>query len=130
MNIFVTDPDPTLSAQHLPDKHVVKMPLETCQMLSIVCCRVGSWLRQIATPKRVDITRLRRVHFVITLVQYGQMIHYRMRGSYLHMVLHCEEYTYRYGRVHSCEETLLEATKILPETPLPFRPTSFVFAGH
>ena len=37
MNIFVTDPSPTTSARHLPDKHVVKMPLETCQMLSIVC---------------------------------------------------------------------------------------------
>ena len=37
MNIFVTDPSPTVSAQILPDKHVVKMPLETCQMLSIVC---------------------------------------------------------------------------------------------
>ena len=36
MNIFVTDPDPVASAQCLPDKHVVKMPLETCQMLSIV----------------------------------------------------------------------------------------------
>ena len=36
MNIFVTDPDPIASAQVLPDKHIVKMPLETCQMLSIV----------------------------------------------------------------------------------------------
>ena len=37
MNIFVTDPSPTVSAQVLPDKHVVKMPLESCQMLAIVC---------------------------------------------------------------------------------------------
>ena len=36
MNIFVTDPDPIASARVLPDKHIVKMPLETCQMLSIV----------------------------------------------------------------------------------------------
>ena len=39
MNIFVTDPSPTLSARVLPDKHIVKMPLETCQMLSIVCSK-------------------------------------------------------------------------------------------
>ena len=26
MNIFVTDPSPHMSAQVLPDKHVVKMP--------------------------------------------------------------------------------------------------------
>ena len=36
MNIFVTDPDPLKSARVLPDKHIVKMPLETCQMLAIV----------------------------------------------------------------------------------------------
>ena len=37
MNIFVTDPDPVKSAEVLPDKHIVKMPLESCQMLAIVC---------------------------------------------------------------------------------------------
>ena len=36
MNIFVTDPDPVKAAEVLPDKHVVKMPLETCQMLAVV----------------------------------------------------------------------------------------------
>ena len=36
MNIFVTDPDPIVSAEVLPDKHIVKMPLETCQMLAVV----------------------------------------------------------------------------------------------
>jgi hypothetical protein len=34
MNIFVTDPDPVISAQTLCDKHVVKMVLESAQMLS------------------------------------------------------------------------------------------------
>ena len=36
MNIFVTDSDPVVSAEVLPDKHIVKMPLETCQMLAVV----------------------------------------------------------------------------------------------
>ena len=36
MNIFVTDWDPDRAARVLTDNHVVKMPLETCQMLSIV----------------------------------------------------------------------------------------------
>ena len=36
MNIFVTDPDPVVSAEVLPDKHIVKMPLETRQMLAVV----------------------------------------------------------------------------------------------
>ena len=36
MNIFVTSPDPLRSAVVLPDKHVVKMPLETTQMISLL----------------------------------------------------------------------------------------------
>ena len=39
MNIFVTDPSAVKSAQVLPDKHIVKMPLETCQMLAIVASK-------------------------------------------------------------------------------------------
>ena len=39
MNIFVTSPDPVQCAQVLPDKHIVKMPLETSQMLSIVASK-------------------------------------------------------------------------------------------
>ena len=34
MNIFATSPDPTLSACTLADRHVVKMVIETAQMLS------------------------------------------------------------------------------------------------
>ena len=36
MNIFAVDPDPISAARQLPDRHVTKMILETCQMLSIV----------------------------------------------------------------------------------------------
>ena len=34
MNIFFLDPDPRLAAQYHCDKHVVKMVLETAQLLS------------------------------------------------------------------------------------------------
>lgn len=36
MNIFAVDHDPITAARSLPDRHVTKMILETCQMLSIV----------------------------------------------------------------------------------------------
>ena len=36
MNIFVLDKDPYVAAQMMCDKHVVKMILEGCQMLSTV----------------------------------------------------------------------------------------------
>ena len=54
MNIFVTDPDPWKSARVLPDKHIVKMPLETCQMLAIVCS--DKWGHGFGTLPRADGT--------------------------------------------------------------------------
>ena len=63
MNIFVTDPSPTVSAQVLPDKHVVKMPLETCQMLSIVCSEkwghgYGCLLYTSPSPRDLSTSRM------------------------------------------------------------------------
>lgn len=34
MNIFIVDPTPAVCAQYLDDKRVVKMVLETCQLLN------------------------------------------------------------------------------------------------
>ncbi len=36
MNIFVLDANPEIAAKMLCDKHIVKMPLETAQLLSNV----------------------------------------------------------------------------------------------
>ena len=36
MNIFVLDTDIDKCAEYHVDKHIVKMPLETCQMLAVV----------------------------------------------------------------------------------------------
>ena len=41
MNIFVLDESPIISAQMQCDKHIVKMPLETAQMLCSVLHRHG-----------------------------------------------------------------------------------------
>ena len=73
MNIFVTDSSPYKSAMVLPDKHIVKMPLETCQMLAIVCSdkwghNFGTLLEQMVLPML-----LRRVLFVIIPALNGQM---------------------------------------------------------
>ena len=71
MNIFVTDPDPVKSAQVLPDKHIVKMPLETCQMLAIVAS--PEWGYNFGTYQNLMAhhTRLVRVRFVVILVLSG-----------------------------------------------------------
>ena len=67
INIFYTDHDPDVAARDLPDKHVVKMPVEAVQMLvSAVCVMVFSlMLRQRpALSIEADTTT--------TLQQYGR----------------------------------------------------------
>ena len=73
MNIFVTDPDPVKSAEVLPDKHVVKMPLETCQMLAVVFSKwYYNWGNELLPKKDGTPYNTEREHFVDIHVQYGQ----------------------------------------------------------
>ena len=59
MNIFVTDHCPIQSARNLPDKHIVKMPLETCQMLSII---YSDWYYGVGKLYKSDGTPYRTAH--------------------------------------------------------------------
>lgn len=52
MNLFVLDRDPVAAARAQCDKHVVKMPLETAQMLCAVLTALG-----VRTPYRATHTR-------------------------------------------------------------------------
>ena len=112
MNIFVTDLCPIKSAQVLPDKHIVKMPLETCQMLSIVASTkwgrgFGDLPKLDGTPYKTDKGAFRNHPCTIWAQQ---------NWSWLirHGLALCDEYTYRYGKIHSCEKTILHAEKIFP----------------
>ena len=69
MNIFVTDPDPIKSAVVLPDKHIVKMPLETCQMSNIVCS--DKWGHGFGSLPKSDGTPNDKVPSVTTPIRSG-----------------------------------------------------------
>ena len=127
MNIFVTDPSPTVSAQCLPDKHVVKMPLETCQMLAIVCSDKwghgwGVLHKKDGTLYNTDKGAFR--NHPCTVWANESNVH--AWWLLAHGMALCEEYTYRYGKVHSCEKTILEAGSMIPFTM--DRPKSFTRA--
>ena len=110
MNIFVTDPSPTKSAQALPDKHIVKMPLETCQMLSIVCSDkwghgYGELHRTNGEAYKTEKGAFRNhpctkwaadsMYNTAWLIQHGcSLVH---------------EYWYRYGKIHACAKPLFKA---------------------
>ena len=129
MNIFVTDPDPVKSAEVLPDKHVVKMPLETCQMLAVVYSKwYFNWGNDLlpkkdGTPYNTEkgafrghpctIWAAQNIYNTAWLIQHGFGL--------------LQEYTHRYGKIHSCQSTIEHAAEIFPEQDS--EPTEFVFAG-
>ena len=127
MNIFVTDPSPYVSAQCLPDKHVVKMPLETCQMLSIVCSdKWGHGYGQIhkkdGTPYKTEKGAFR--NHPCTVWANESIVNTRWLVA--HGIGLCMEYKHRYDKIHSCEKTILEAGNMIPFTME--RPKSFARA--
>ena len=118
MNIFVTDPSPTLSARCLPDKHIVKMPLETCQMLSIVCSKkwghgYGELHRINGEPYKTEKGAFRNHPCTI----WANACLENTWWLLAHGLALCNEYSWRYGKIHSCEKTLEEATTIIPSAP-------------
>jgi hypothetical protein len=89
MNIFVLDYNPVTAAQMLCDKHVVKMALETAQILSTVCggpyrpTHVNHPCVKWAGDNRLQFNWLRR-----------------------HGLAICDEYTRRYGKVHKSQAVI------------------------
>ena len=129
MNIFVTDPSPYVSAQCLPDKHVVKMPLETCQMLSIVCSH--KWGHGYGELHRTDGEPYKTSKGAFSSHPCTIWANESLTNTWWllkHGLALCAEYTHRYGKVHSCQKTLEEAESIIPFS-VPTTPTSFAFAG-
>jgi len=116
MNIFVTSPCPKESAIVLPDRHVNKMSLETCQMLSIVASEkwgygYGTLPKIDGTPYKTDKGAFRNhpctrwaaetIDNAYWLIKWGMNL--------------CDEYTFRYNKTHSCYNTLLQAYYLFPK---------------
>ena len=126
MNIFAVNNDPYLSAYQLPDKHVVKMPLETCQMLSIVYSdwyhSIGQIFKSDGTPYKTEKGAFRNHPCTVWANESNAHAWWLLA----HGMALCEEYTHRFDKVHSCEKTVLEAGNMIPFTM--DRPSSFTRA--
>ena len=99
MNIFAPTPDPVLSARVLADRHVVKMPLETAQILSTILWRISP---ETATA----ISAYRPTHVNHPCVQWAGLNQFTFTWTLIHGLALCDEYTYRYDRVHKSEALL------------------------
>ncbi len=109
MNIFAVHPDPEMAAQMLPDKHVVKMPTETAQMLAAICGpaykNVGTILKKDGSPYRND------VKFIIghPCTKWAAQINSNLIWLVRHGIALCQEYNIRYEKHHSARHAILHA---------------------
>ena len=112
MNIFVTDADPIQSARNLPDKHIVKMPLETCQMLSII---YSDWYYGVGKLYKSDGVPYRTSHGAFRnhpCTQWAAANQYNLSWLIVHGIALCNEYTARYDKVHTCFDVIMQAAVI------------------
>jgi hypothetical protein len=95
MNIFAVDDDPQIAARSLCDKHVVKMLLESSQMLCTAHHLLGS--------ERHPGYWLKAAHWNHPCSAWAR----KTGGNYIWLAEHgmelCAEYSFRYGRIHKCE---------------------------
>lgn len=119
MNIFYIDEDPIQAAQWMVDKHVVKMILESAQLLS-TAHRILDGVETVdqspsGRKKKVWTLRDQRelVMYSATHVNHPSAVWCRTSvENYLWLVEHfaalLDEYTYRYGKQHKCASMLYE----------------------
>jgi len=116
MNIFVTDTCPIQSALNLPDKHIVKMPLETCQMLAIIYSDwyygIGELHKKDGTPYRTQHGAFRKHPCTI----WAAANQYNLAWLIAHGYALCAEYHSRYDKVHTCYSAICEAADIYDRT--------------
>jgi hypothetical protein len=137
MNIFILDTDPVIAAQLQCDKHIVKMPLESAQMLSTAHRILDGTVekRPSKSGKRLvnywrhplfDEVLYKNVHENHPCTTWTMTCADNYRWHYNHWIALCTEYRYRYGRDHlsiiKLREILYEAPKGIlgiPSTPFP-----------
>lgn len=114
MNIFVTNRSPSQSAIVLPDKHIVKMPLESCQMLSIVA---SEHYHNYGKLYKKDMTAYNTARGAFKNHPCTQWAAESIHNAYwllCHGLSLCSEYKYRFKKDHGCYSTLLHAHDIFP----------------
>lgn len=101
MNIFVLDSDPVLAAQSQHNKHVVKMILESAQLL--------------CGP--LENAPYKRTHFNHPCAIWTR----QTRSNYLWLIEHglalADEYTHRYGKIHASHAVIRHCASRVNEIP-------------
>jgi hypothetical protein len=108
VNIFFLDSDATTAAEWQCDRHVIKMILETAQLLSTAHRELDGdgWADEIGLYKRTHKNHPSAVWARASTAHY--------RWLYRHFCALCNEYRYRYGKEH---KTWSKIGTMLSESP-------------
>lgn len=115
MNIFFLDQNPQLAAQYQCDKHVVKMILESAQLL----CTAHRLRPLHEFPEKFyKATHINHPCSIWTRKCLANYVWLALHAKYL-----CKEYTYRYNKIHKSEEIIHWCLYYGPNIPYRFVPT-------
>lgn len=111
MNIFFTDSQPTAAAQSLPDKHIVKMPVEAVQMLVSACNRHG--IQPDVRTKAGGIHKGGYRSHPCTVWAGDTAANFRW--TLIWGMALCAEYQHRYGKTHFAQGQISKIITVFNE---------------
>ena len=127
MNIFVLHKDPKIAAELQCDKHVVKMIVESAQMLSTAHRMLDGYveMRPSKSGKRMvkywvhknnnlENVLYRAVHHGHPCTVWTMQTNANYEWHYKHFVSLCDEYQHRYNKVHATDTRLREVLRRAP----------------
>ena len=112
LNIFVVDKCPVLAAAALPDKYSGKMALETAQMISVI---YSKWYYDWGTIPKKDGTPYNTVKGAFKkhpCTIWSSLSYENLAWLIRHGYALCNEFERRYGKTHSCFNTIHVAENI------------------
>jgi hypothetical protein len=126
MNIFYVDSDAEVAARNMVDRHVVKMILETAQLLSTAHRVIDGeeYVGQSQSGRKAKRWRLSgnadAIMYAATHINHPSAVWVRENSAnynwlYDHLLALGREYTYRYGRTHLTIDKLKDILKDAPE---------------
>lgn len=120
MNIFVLDNDAVESARMMCDKHVVKMILETCQLLSTAHHVLDGHKIKVVGKRTYHTYKCDKTNICkATMVNHPCTIWARENSANYKWLWHhgyalCGEYTDRYGKVHAMQQMYMDGLYDVP----------------
>lgn len=112
MNIFAVDVDPISAARQLPDRHVTKMILESCQMLSLVFSPhywdIGEVMKVDGTPFKTAKGAFKKHPCTIWAADSVANCAWLIQ----HACGLCEEFVTRYGHQHGLTKSVFDTKKL------------------